>query len=331
MRYLWFLLGLAVLLCLMNPARSERAALSAARDPGVACSELFICLAAFHQDLERLRQIMGEPQASPLDIGIRNPTPRDVYFQALALWQRTQRLAFEIMRRDEQPPPAPPDNIRLDDALSLVQEAYGILKEVMVDPKIAESRIPTPQDPAEPAAHLADKTPTAAFTTLLAMNRQLNLLLERHYSPSDVYREVTLAVAYTAQLLARYPEAKRLPEEPPFEPAKQPADVYFRLMACLYSIVHVMDALGLAASQVEIQDLDKTSIAPGDVFLVASLIVAQLDFLHRHLGITQAPRQVFYPGRKFPSHVYQRAGLLQAQLVQLEQRLATKGTVSGKE
>gem|GEM_PF-6574743 len=31
-----------------------------------------------------------------------------------------------------------------------------------------------------------------------------------------------------------------------------------------------------------------------------------------------APREVYYVGRKFPAHVYQRAGILEAQLVELE-------------
>ena len=132
-------------------------------------------------------------------------------------------------------------------------------------------------------------------------------------------------------MLARYPDANRLPEEPPFEPAKQPADVYLRLIACLNSLAQVFEALGLAVPQVEIQRIDKANIMPGDVFLIASLVVAQLDFLHQRLGITQAPRQAFYPGRKFPAHVYQRAGLLQAQLQQLEQRVVATGTAPGKD
>lgn len=328
MRYRRCFLGLALGFCLLNLSQGEEQQGSA---PGVACSDWSTCRVAFDQNLERLRQIMGERKPPPLDIGIRSTAPYDIYFQALALWQSTNRLAFEIMRVNEKPLPAPPGKIQFSDALSLVQEAYRVLKEVLADPQIAESNTLLAPAPAEPAQTQIKEIPADAFTALVALNRQLNLLLERHHSPSDVYMKVTLAVAYAAQLLARYPEADRLPEEPPFEPAKQPADVYLRLIACLNSLAQVFEALGLAVPQVEIQRIDKANITPGDVFLIASLVVAQLDFLHQRLGITQAPRQAFYPGRKFPAHVYQRAGLLQAQLQQLEQRVVATGTAPGKD
>jgi hypothetical protein len=75
----------------------------------------------------------------------------------------------------------------------------------------------------------------------------------------------------------------------------------------------------------EPQPLDKASITAGDVFLLASVVVSQLDFLHQQIGVSKPPRQVFYPGRKFPADVYQRAGLLQAQLAQLAQQVAAHG------
>jgi hypothetical protein len=327
-RYLHCLLGLALGFCLAHPGLGEEQQSSA---PGVACSDWSACRVAFDQNLERLRQIIGGPKPPPLTMNIRSATPYDIYFQTVALWQMVNRLAFEILRVAEKPLPTPPAEIQLSAALHLVQEAYRVLQEVMADPQIAESNALLAPAPAEPVSTSVKGMPADAFMAIFAINRQLNVLLERPYAPSDIYREVTLAVAYAAQLLARYPEADRLPEEPPFEPAKQPADVYLRLLACLNSLAQVSDTLGLAASHVESQDIDKANIIPGDVFLLASLIVAQLDFLHHRLGITQAPRQVFYPGHKFPSHVYQRAGMLQVQLQQLEQRVIATGSAPGKD
>ncbi len=61
MQWLKLSIGLAVALSLANPAFSE---LAEPRDnptvaSGPACNELFTCLTAFRQDLERLRLIMG--------------------------------------------------------------------------------------------------------------------------------------------------------------------------------------------------------------------------------------------------------------------------------
>ncbi len=328
-RYLRVLFGLAALLCCSGPVQAEPQGGTAATADRLdsTCNELTPCLAAFGQTLERLRQIMGKPQAPTLDMGIYSAAPYDSYFLAQTLLQRTNRLAFETLRVIEKPPLPPPDNIQPDDALALVREAYRTLGEIMAEPQIAASDASLTQRPDSSAPRANNAPPpktTTAFATIVAINRQLDLLLERRYLPGDVYMEVTLAVAYAAQLLAHYDQATRLPEEPRFEPAKQPGETYLRLLVCLESISRVYKTLGLEAPEVTTQEVVTANVTPGDVFLIASLVVAQLDFLHRHLAIAQAPRQPFYPGVKFPSHVYQRAALLQSQLRQLEQAASGK-------
>lgn len=325
----WFrlLIGLALAPVLASPASSEPTAqaVTPTAAPSAVCNELSTCLTAFRQDLERLRLIMGEAPPPPLDIGIRNVTPYDLYFQSLALLQRTNRLAFEFRRTVERPLPQPPATIQASDALAPVQEAYRVLKEVLADPQVEANYILVSRFPGEPPPIPATASSSDSFALLVTLNRQLNLLLERHFSPSDTYVQVTLAVAYTAQLLARYPDAVRLPEEPPYEAGKQPADVYLQLYACLQSLVQILRSLDLPAPVLEPQPLDKAHITAGDVFLLASVVVSQLDFLHQQLGVSKPPRQVFYAGRKCPADVYQRAGLLQAQLAQLTRLVAAHG------
>ncbi len=155
-------------------------------------------------------------------------------------------------------------------------------------------------------------------------------MLERHIAPSDVYEEITLAIGYAARLLAPYPDATRIPAEPPFEPDKQPGDVYLRLIECLRSITRGFDTLGLPVPRIDTSRTDLDKLLPSDVFPVAVTIVSQLDFLHKHLNIAKAPPQPIYPGSLFPAHIYQRIGILRAQLFQLERFLATDRAAFGK-
>ncbi len=260
----------------------------------------------FGRDLEQLRLFMGAAKTSDLDIGIRSALPRDLYFQTQTLWQKTDRLMFEVTRAHAPSLSAPVGDIDMQDIVPTLQQAHRLLRQVMSELRLA--------DVAEAApAPLA----TDLFTAVLNLNRQLDSILERHFTPTDVYTEVTLAIGYAARLLARYPDAIRIPAEPPFEPNQRPNDVYRRLIACLQSMTRIFQALDLPVLTIDAIQTDTAHLTPNDVFVVASLIVSQLDFLHKHLGIAKPPPQSIYPGLKFPAHTYQRAGILQAQLEQL--------------
>ena len=292
--------------------------------PGIAGTDagaIPALIAAYSQDLERLRRFMGAPRIRDFNIGIHSGQARDLYFQTLTLWRKTDRLLFEISRVRATPPPTPAGELGIQDILANLRVAHGILQRILRDLEV----------PGETATTIGQAPdPMDSFTALLDLNRQTDLLLERHFAPSDVYMEITLAIGYAARLLARYPEATRIPEEPPFEPNKQPSDVYQSLISCLRSISLIAHTLGFTELDIDTRQTDMTQLTPGDVFVVASLVVSQLDDLYKQLGDGKAPPQAYYPGRKFPAHSYQRIGILQAQLQQLERFIAADPAAPGK-
>ena len=75
----------------------------------------------------------------------------------------------------------------------------------------------------------------------------------------------------------------------------------------------------MLALEVEAEEL--AVVTPSDVYDVASLLVAELAHLHRQFPDAEPPHETYYPGRKFPSHVYQRVGILESQLIELEKQL----------
>ena len=302
---------LALSILLLHPtANAGDSAQSTPSAATITPPDVFVAVEAFQRDLELLRQAMGARRANDLDLGICSKAPHDVYFQASTLFEKTNRLSFEITRVREPPPPKPMGVIQSGDILLLMNSAQQLLRRIMVALQVTENPSPVVRNPTT--------TCTDIFKRILTVNRQLNLLLERHFSPSDVYMEVTSAVAYGSRLLANFPESNRIPEEPVFEPGKEPADVYRKLIACLEIVSRIFDMLALQDEKAKAEAVDVVAMTPDEVFLVASLVVSQLDFLHRHLGIAKMPREIFYPGRRFPAQVYQRVGLLEAQLEQLE-------------
>ncbi len=277
-------------------------------------------LALFSRDLEQTRCFMGVPQVSPVDLGIRKPLLRDLYAQILVTWKKANRLLFEIKSLNGISQNSPPINDDGADTLNRLRDAHQMLRQVMEALPIAPF--------TEPMPAAVPKSNAEIFDEVVRVNRQLDLMLERRPSPIDIFQELSLGIGYSARLLSRYPRAIRIPLEPPFEPGKQPKEVYSRLINCLQIIIRIFNTLNLPILQIDTPQTSVDLLKPSDVYLVATIIIVQLDVLYQHLGIDKRPLQPIYPGPKFPSHNYQRAGILEAQLQQLQGLISTDLSLS---
>ena len=143
---------------------------------------------------------------------------------------------------------------------------------------------------------------------------QINRLLDRPFSPGDVYEQVTVAIAYASRLLDSPGEVSTPPDPPALERRKRPADVYEKLVTCFEEIHAIGDKSGVQMLNLQVDEAQITRVEPSDVYDMASLLVSELAFLHTHKTGARPPRQVFSPGRKLPSHVYQRIGILCGQM-----------------
>ena len=104
----------------------------------------------------------------------------------------------------------------------------------------------------------------------------------------------------------------------------RPRDVYLRLVGCFDRIRKIAAESDLKVLELEAEGSQKAAenAEPSDVYDIASLLVSELAYLHSHLNEAKPPREVYFAGRKFPSHVYQRAGILELQLIRLEEVVA---------
>jgi hypothetical protein len=285
---------------------------------------VFVHVGLVRAELELIRAVMGKPHDTRNVIGVEDVEAREVFFQALTLFRNADHLSFELARQHAPAPSMPSGDIRPVHVHQVVDAALQRVRLVKKTLGIDEQSRPPPRDP--------DKTPTDVFRSIVSANRQLNLLRDRPFSPSDVFQEVTIAIGYAARLLAHFPGATRIASTPPFEPRKQPADVYRRLVECLGRIRQIAEQSNLKMLTLAISETDRAEATPSDVHDIASLVVSELAYLHAQLPGVLPAREVYYPGRRFPSQVYQRAGILEGQLLEL-QRLVQHdpGWLSGDE
>ena len=269
-------------------------------------ADCFVRASHLAKEVELIRREMGRPSEARPAVAVTGASPRECWFQALAVFRKADRLCGELAGDPVASVPyAPPiQDIKPGDVLKVIEAAGRELAEVKRARGISETSDPPARDPS--------KTPSDVFGVLATLDRQINLLLEQAFRPSDCFQQVSLAVAYAARLGAA-------PGDAPFVRGKRPADCYERLTACLELTRSLIREAGHPVIDKAPSPGDANTVLPSDVYDLATLVVGELAFLQGVRGNAQAPYpfEGNIPGRKLPSHVWQLAGILEHQLQHL--------------
>ena len=274
-------------------------------------SQVYQLSVLLQNELELLREKTGGPRNIQPELPVSNVAPREVFFQAQTACQKADRLAFQYLRVRKPEPGVPSDDIVPQDVYEVVEATLQRIRLVKKELGISQSGVKPERDPS--------KTSSDVYKSIVQSNRQLNLLLEKQYAPADVFEKVTKCVLIVGRLLSRFPGATRIPDPPPFEDGKRPADVYAGLLECYGILDRVTKDLEIEILDLDVKALDYQNAAPSDVYDIASLLASELSYLYRRAPDLAPPPASYLPGRRAPSDVYQRVGLLQFQLGQLEE------------
>ena len=320
-----FLLFLTIYLLLVSTTWGQSASITPPPVSGRAVSPETILPADvlarvqwFHEELEAIRLEMGKPKNRGVTQLATDASPHEVYFQAITLFIKADRLALELTGSTGlRPRPVPPSAIRPNHNWVLVNAALGrlvtIKKELGIQETVSEK------------AHPPSTKPTEVARAIVQANRQLNLMLQRRFSSSDVFQQVSWGIQYAKALLAQFPAATPSAASPPFERGKQPGEVFLRLVQCFTHVEEIARLSGTAALHLDAKAakraVDDLNIEPSDVYDLATLLVSDLTYLYGRLKDVPPIPSVPFPGRKFPSHAYQQAGVLLAHLRVLEQQV----------
>ena len=296
---------LALLLLVSCCLSAVPPAAAAPSEEEVTPAHVYALVSLFRQELDLVRVEMGRPKERRSPLQVRGAAPREVYFQALALFQGVNRLSFEMTRSEIPAPTINKERILPADVRDVMHLALERLRHVEESLGLRHTLALPPIE--------AGRTPTDVFKSIVQAVRQLNLLLDRQLSPSDVFQQVTRALGYASGLRANF-AGRRMPATPPFERAKTPAQVFGKLIDCFRLVRRIASESGVGVLALSVPRAELEAVSSADVHSMASLLVSELRHLHTKLPKAPPPRQTYYPGKKLPSHVYQRAGLLEAQL-----------------
>jgi len=267
-------------------------------------------------ELELIRFEMGQPRARPPEIEVTDASPREVMYQAFTLDLKARQLRFELTgERGPAVVMEQPRDVRPLDVWRVVDLARNrtlVAKQALDVEEVVEEK---PQDPST--------TPADVFNAIVLATRQLDLLIAQRLSAADVYHQVQQASHYAARLLGQFPDATVMPITPEFEHGKRPVEVFNRLVECYRKVESVTGRSGVETLRVKVSKLETdpdaaVQVAPSDGYNMAVLLVSELAYLHQALGYADVPTPRLDLGFKLPSDVYQRAGVLLAQLTELD-------------
>ena len=238
---------------------------------------------------------------------------------ALALFRKADRLSFELTG-DEMfslPLIASVAQIRPGHVLRVLDAASAEITNVKQELGITETVASPVREPS--------RVPSDVLGQCFSVNRVLNLLLEQPFSPSDVFQQLHVARDLLKGLvlgLGGDPESIPVPA---YERRRRPTDVFGSLLGTFETLRTAAVSSGLEMLKIKSGLTASDEIVPGDVFDVASLVLAEVAYLHGHLG-NPAVSEIFashHLGRKLPSHCFQIAqhlGLLAKQFAGLAEK-----------
>lgn len=267
-------------------------------------------------EIELIRLEMGAPPIRRPEIAVSGAQPREVYFQALTLFEKSNRLLFEQLR-ERADPPVEVSSVSAttpDDVLQFVDASLELLRRVKAALQIPES--------ATVSHSNETRTSTDVYRIIVSLNRNLNNLLQRRFASADVYQQLTYAVGLASTILSSAEISERLGTKPEIVRRKTPLDVYRKLIGVYMIIYKTMQLSGEQCLVIEQFEFDREDVSPSDVYDMASLLVSELSYLHSLTPGATKPNDSYYPGDRLPSHVFQRAGRLESQVITMRDHAA---------
>lgn len=266
-------------------------------------------------DVETLREYTGRPVVTAAPWVVDYAEPRHVYYQAQTMARKANRLAQQFGVEAAPLPEVPEGAIVPANVLELVHTADGRIDAVMEELGLGSD------DDGDGAAFDPDRLPRDVLREVVQVNRQFNFMLDSPIRPADVYTRLELAAAYVAGALTEDASQPIYGTLPAFEAGKQPADVYRRVLDCLGIAQRIGAGHGIEVLRLNLRrESRRRDIAPADVYDLATTVLAELAHLTLELDAQDVDLPpVERPKHIFPAHVFQMAGMLEDELLRLEE------------
>ena len=280
---------------------------SLARPESITAADALARLILVRDNLELLRAYMGRyPAPAPL-IRATQASVSEAYYAGINLRRRLSRLAFEQLRVDVEWRILPPGGvIRPFEVFGLMDGALvhvlRVKRSLGIDRSVPERLQPE------------DTTPTDLFNAMTETGGLVNVLLDKKTEARDAFLGATVVAHIAAELHVAFTN-RLMPDEPDFVPGKTPPEVLTEIRACFELVARLARSFEVEPLLFTIAEpTDLRRVSPDDVLDLFVLMIAELDRITAKAALQRKERNLVPPGRRYPSHVYQRARFIKALL-----------------
>ncbi|MCM8527815.1 MAG: hypothetical protein NE327_14940 [Lentisphaeraceae bacterium] len=266
------------------------------------------------EELMTLNWIMGKPEFKPRHIEVSNVTARETYFQAETVLKKCIQLQFELFGKKNEFVSSNGNVSQINpfavykmtnNSLEIIMSLKSALKIKRVSKEVKSDE---------------SSTQSEVFSEIFTINQLLNQLMSKPVSPSDVYMRVTESIYHAVKIIRAGKKAvSGLPQPDDFQEGKKPTDVYRRLLGCYEQVQKIASDKKMKMMKFSPPADYIDNVLPEDVYDLASLVLSEVVFLHSQTPGAENAVPVYFPGLKFPSHVYQRVSILEKQLDLIQQ------------
>ncbi|MFQ5715699.1 MAG: hypothetical protein ACE5GQ_01200 [Nitrospinales bacterium] len=173
----------------------------------IAPPDVFARVARVRDEIELVRREMGKPKLERPNMHVRHASVRDVFFESLLLYRKVSELCLELTGRHSVLPAFPETDVHFSEVLIVFHSAWSSLQTIKKKLGITERIVEPKREP--------ERTTSDVFRSIMQANYQLDLMVDRQFSPSDVYQKISLAIGYSALLLRWFPGVQQDIPPPP--------------------------------------------------------------------------------------------------------------------
>lgn len=266
-------------------------------------------LASVHRledELEIVRAYLGKDKSDRREFRVQEATTRHSFFLAQRIFSKLSVLIQETAGGASQSlPVAPNRTLVADDVLGVLQQAHEQIQFIKDEYGIKRT-VQSRQRPRN-----ADEA--ANVTAMVRSLRQINLMLVRRYMARDVYERVDLATVYVAGVLKN--QNAELYPSIAFAAYKQPVDVFHKLLDCADLSMAIADLASVDALRLDTRRMRATSTRLSTNHDMATILLSDIA---EWTAVLEGADDVFpessLQSHVVPSHVFQKASQLEAQL-----------------